>query len=387
MVDGADWTTALEDSVPEYVLRLSSGESPGRFLPCLEGTTALGRRVALGFSCFALKLYTILRLWEPLEANRKAGWIQFVQSFQVGEGLAASRVFRGAFVDPAVVYAANTYWRYPRQLFYHAYSYACHPRALLRDRLGFDRRVFREQVILAETKQAIATLRDVGVVAHEAYRGIPLTAAGIRSHLSRLEWTRPWHAGGQASALAMLVAAEAPRFLDAWTAHALALACGAWFEEILDGETGAYFRGPRPRHNELVNGAMKVLTALDWLNVPIHRPERLIETCLMRPPSPAACDVVDAVYVLYRCGMVTTYRQGAVQSYCRQALDLIRRHHNRDGGFSYQVGRSQTGYYGVQITRGLAVSDLHGTLLMAWAVAMIVEILERNTPRWRVIRP
>jgi hypothetical protein len=384
---GADWTAALDDSLPEYARRLESGDSPGRFLPCLEGATDLGRRVALGFSCFALKLYSILRRWESLDAGRKDRWVEYLRAFQVGERLEGIPASRGAFVDPAVVYEARAYGRYPRQFFYHAYSYLCHPRELLHDRFGFDRRAARERVVIAETKQAIATLREVGCVPREPYRGIPLTAAGIRTRLSRLDWTRPWHAGGQAAAVAMFVSAEAPRFLDVRTAGDLSAACNAWFEEIVDPETGAYFQGSRPGYDQLVNGSMKVLTALDWLGAPIHYADRLIDTCLTRFPSPSGCHLVDAVYVLYRCSKLTTHRRADVQAYCVLALERIRCHYNSDGGFSYRVGRSQTGYYGVQVTRGLPESDLHGTTLLAWAVAMIVEILERDTPCWRVIRP
>jgi hypothetical protein len=36
---------------------------------------------------------------------------------------------------------------------------------------------------------------------------------------------------------------------------------------------------------------------------------------------------------------------------------------------------------------GLAESDIHGTCLLAWAVAMILEILDSNRNGWRVIKP
>jgi hypothetical protein len=132
---------------------------------------------------------------------------------------------------------------------------------------------------------------------------------------------------------------------------------------------------------------MKVLTALDWLDVPIHYPERLIDTCLTRLPKAEGCHVVDAVYVLYRCGQQTSYKKAAVQAYCEQMLDMIRRHYNPDGGFSYYIGHTQTTYYGVPIATGAPGSDMHGTCLLTWAVAMIAEMVEQNPYQWRVITP
>ena len=66
---------------------------------------------------------------------------------------------------------------------------------------------------------------------------------------------------------------------------------------------------------------------------------------------------------------------------------MIKEHFNPDGGFSYNIGKSQTSYYGVPISNGESVSDIHGTCLLTWAVVMILEILENNWVNWKVIRP
>ena len=66
---------------------------------------------------------------------------------------------------------------------------------------------------------------------------------------------------------------------------------------------------------------------------------------------------------------------------------MIAAHHNTDGGFSYNVGRAQKWYYGVPISKGLKESDIHGTVLLVWALAMIFELLGNESIRWRVLRP
>jgi hypothetical protein len=132
---------------------------------------------------------------------------------------------------------------------------------------------------------------------------------------------------------------------------------------------------------------MKVLTALDWLNYPIPYPKQLIDTVLSRLPPRDGCHLVDGIYVLYRCYEQTDHHRHEVQDYCRQVLHMIQMHYNHDGGFSYSIHRSQTGYYGVRISRGLPESDLHGTILLTWAVTMILEILNANDLGWHMIKP
>jgi len=70
-----------------------------------------------------------------------------------------------------------------------------------------------------------------------------------------------------------------------------------------------------------------------------------------------------------------------------KVLEMIKQHHNSDGGFSYFIGRSQSYYYTVPISKGRAESDIHGTILLTWALAMIIHILEIDTVDWRVIKP
>ena len=373
MARQTEWLAKLSDTLPRYLETLQIPDQPGRFLPCVEGATELGQQVALGLSCFAVKIYYTLGLWEELDSQERDAWIAFLKSFQVDGNPTDDWVTHNAFIDPPVTsyLAAQVPWR--RRLIEPVFR----PKHL----------TYLQRVIIAETKQAIATLVEVGESPDRPYRGFPVTPAGVRDHLLHLDWTRPWGAGGQASALVVFLKNQAPRFLEHAEFQGLLNICTQFFESLADVQTGAYFRGSVPGHGHLINGAMKVLTALDWLEVPIHYSERLIDTCLERLPSSDGCHLVDVIYVLYRCSQRTQYKKAKIQAYCAQVLNMIRQHHNPDGGFSYNIGRSQTIYYGVPISQGLAESDIHGTCLLAWAVAMILEIMDNNSVDWRVIRP
>ena len=39
-----------------------------------------------------------------------------------------------------------------------------------------------------------------------------------------------------------------------------------FIDEVCDSQTGAYFINPKPSNRELINGSMKVISGLDWLD-------------------------------------------------------------------------------------------------------------------------
>lgn len=369
----SEWVKCLNSSLPAYLQSLEWADQPGRFLPSAAGVTELGQQIALGFSCFALKLYHILGLWSCQEPQRQAAWITFLKSFQEEGSTLKGSINHNAFTDPPLVnyLARQVPWR--RRLAESLF----HPKQL----------TYMQKVIVAETKQAIATLAEIGQAADQPYAGFPTTPAGINDHFLSLDWTRPWGAGGQAAALVVFLRIESPKLLGPAKAQELLAHCNQFLEGLADTTTGGYFKGSTPEHGQLINGAMKVLTALHWLEAPIHYPERLIDTCLANLPQAEGCHLVDVVYVLYRCLQQTEYQKASIQAYCQQVLDMIRQHYQPDGGFSFYLDRSQTTYYAAPITQGLPESDIHGTCLLVWALVMLLEILDNNLFGWKVIKP
>ncbi|HEY2341518.1 MAG TPA: hypothetical protein VGH90_00750 [Chthoniobacteraceae bacterium] len=361
-----DWLHRLEESVPAYLTSLRLGDQTGRYLPCLRGATPVGREMALGWSCFALKIHFMMGLWPSLEQTEQRGWIQFLQSYQKNDG-------ENAFIDPPEVAFLDTYvpWR---------------------ERLK--RWIGRRQttksahaITAAETKQAIATFAEVSAEPLRVFSGFPHTPDAVRQWLEKQDWSRPWGAGGQSAGLVVFLKTQAPKFLPPAEVEALLKICREFYAGLADPETGAYYRGRRPpAHGELINGAMKVLMALDWLGEAPHYPARLIATTVRQPPSPRGCHLVDAVYVLHQC-----LNGGApseeVSEFCRGVFEAIRSHANADGGFSFHRGKAQTVYYGVPVSRGLAESDVQGSCLLVWALALIWRMLAPESAAWKPMRP
>lgn len=366
------WADGLKQGVIGFIDSLADPNQPGGFKPCRRGATADGRKLSLGFSCLALKVYYTLGAWEQASASKRAAWLEFINSFQSPSDSVGSEFPSGSFLDPALITALK---RGPRGW------------GLVRRLLGRTAPPAPlSATIYAETKQALATLAEVDARPRHPYTGFPQTRDELKAWLQAQPWETPWAAGGRSAAITVFTVTQAPKLLGREKASDLVQELRGFFGELADPASGAYFRGPTPPRGQIINGAMKVLTALDWLGEPVHHPERLIDTCLQELPSSEGCHLVDWIYVLYRSLKYTDHRRGQAAGECLRALEMIREHHLPDGGFSYYLGRSQTNYYGVEIAKGSNESDIHGTCLLVWALAMLLQLVGHDAG-WRVIKP
>ena len=285
------WLDYAEDNVFGFVGLLKKSTGTERFLPCPRGATTYGQRADLGFSCFALKLYYLFGWWDTrLSSRDRSEWIDFIQSFQT-QHVTIYNAFEGAYVDQVL---AN---------FLHKPSLSRYITRLCSTSLKeFVRSMFlgqflspSERAIIAETKQVIATLAEIREKTQQPYTGFCQLPNEVDDYMASFDWSLPWSAGGQTSALAVFLSVEAPRLMPDVKVLALKQAARSFYRSIANPTSGGYFIGKTPSHDMLVNGAMKVLTALDWLGEEIHYPTQLIDATLHKLPRPAGCNMEDAV--------------------------------------------------------------------------------------------
>ena len=92
--------------------------------------------------------------------------------------------------------------------------------------------------------------------------------------------------------------------------------------------------------------------------------------------------------MLFKCSNQTLYKKSEIAKYIYDLLEIISLHfYQNEGGFSYFLGKSQTDYYGVKITKGTNNPDIHGTLLLTWALSMIVQMLEIESINLNILKP
>ena len=372
----------LEENVFRFMSRLRKPGRVGRYFPCEKGLTKYGEKAELGLSCFAMKVFYIFGWWEGLPRSEKNEWVEHINSYLVVSG-EENGEYLHAYIDPILV----NYLREPSLSRYVSKIRSTSIHELMKlGRLRTEPPAY-ERAIVAETKQAIATLAEVGVQTRCKAFSFAQTPEDVLQYMSKFDWSLPWSAGGQTASLAVFLSVQAPQFLSFASVEKLRDVMRQYYRTIADRDSGGYFTGTRPTRSMLINGAMKVLTALDWLDEPIHYPRRLIDTVLQFLPVAQGCDLVDAIYVLFRCLKQDNYKRKEIECYLLSCIKIIAKHQQPDGGFSYSIGQAQKWYYGMPISRGLKEGDLHGTVLLVWALVMIASMIEPGRYSWKVIRP
>ena len=368
-------TNDIETFTHQFFKGLKKDPKKFQFLPTKVGTTYQGEELNLGFSCLALKSYFILGLWQDLSEEDRNNWINYINSFQEEN----ASFPQGSYIDEAFLN------EYKNKNLQSVIKNQIKNNLNISSKFNYstDKRKLTD-AIRAESKQAISTLFQVGEKNKIKYLNFPQKEEDINLFLNNLNWNFPWSAGAQFSALCVFSKTQ----LDSNDFEYCKDAYYKFISKIVNNKDGAYYRNRTPNQQELVNGCMKVLTGLDWLDSPIHYPEKLIDMCLNINPSQEGCDIVDIVYVLYRCLNESNYREKEVMSYFNKTIELIEKHYfYGEGGFSYFIHKSQKNYYGLSISTGQDTPDIHGTTLLLWAISMVLNTIEKKSSNWNVIKP
>ena len=356
-------------SVFEFINKLRKDEIY-LYKPSLDGVTEKGDLLSLGFSCYALKIYFMLSEWEKINQEEQNQWLNFINSFQVNKDNFPSN----SFIDPKFLDSYNNLGL-SENIKYATKS------ALNTLNLGkYDtKKTLLDKSINAETKQALATLAEVNSKSNKVVEFPFRNSKTLLDYLNGLNWNTPWTSGAQFSSLCVYSKTQKDLFKKELE---------GFISNISNKDTGSYHTKDLADKREIINGAMKVISGLDWLDVEIHYPEKLIDFCLSNVPHSEGCDVVDFVYVLYKCSKQVDYKKNEINKLFIEILEQIKTLYNEeDGAFSYFKNKSQTHYYGIEITKGLNRADIHGSVLCLWAILMILDNIELKTEELKIIKP
>ena len=364
-----DFILDVPESVKDYLFKLQKNDKVS-FHPSLSGLTNEGEKLQLGFSTYGLKLYYMLGIWDQLDNNHKDKWSKFINSFQQN----IKSFPKNSYIDPVLLnsYKEQTLKKSSIDLIKKTMNFS--------SKYNYEtNEVKLSKAINAETKQAIATLYEVDFKNDKLLENIYSNEVDLLNYLENLNWMTPWTSGAQFSSICVYATTQSYKYKSTLV---------DFIKQKADPETGSYF-STRPNSNrEIINGAMKVISGLDWIEEEIHYPEKLIDFCLENKPINEGCDVVDFIYVMYKCLKQSNYKKLEVNNLLKDSISEIKNlYKEKEGGFSYFVDKSQTHYYGVPITKGNNVADLHGTLLCTWAIMMILESNELLDKKYNIIKP
>jgi hypothetical protein len=358
------WLEEVGRKAREWLLRQEAPGRPGHIRWAEEGAlTNPTARAGLAPSCLALKTLFMLNSWQDLPENHRVEWVQRIRRFQKSH----LPFPRHAFFDGPLLFRALT------------------DAGLRQSRLS-PLRVwdFSIRILRAETRQALSTLVEIGEKASPPPPGL-LWKTDVKDFACRLDWSQPWAAASHVSSLLFFAAQRFEPGSDQF--RLIQNDAVESLNSVFNGQTGAWHRGDATPE-QIMNGAMKVLTGIVWLDIPISAPERLIDYCLNHPPQEHGCSLTDRVYVLQRCLAVCRHRTDEVREVARDFLRVSNSFFHDEGGFRYFPDRSQTHYHGARITEGRNVPDVHGTCLFVWGLVLSADILGwREELGWSLLRP
>jgi hypothetical protein len=364
----------IEENTIKFINSLNK-DNKFHYVPVKDGVTNEGTELKLGFMCYVSKIIYTLNVWDSFKEKTKKSWVNEINSYQDVDYLSA----KNSFVDPAFLRLSSKINMI--DISKDVYRFLSNNILNTKYELKKDK---TQTSIRAETKQCIATLYQLGYGNKNTFLDFPQTEYEISELLNSYDWSQPWSAGAQFAGLSVFTSTQ----LNNQEKFSNQNILSKYINKFVNSENGCYYLGDRPTRSQLINGSMKVISGLDWLNLEIHYPEKLIDLCLEDNPSSEGCDLVDNVYVLYKCLQQTNHKRKEVNKYLKNIIDLIMLHsHSESGGFSYFKEKSQTHYYGVRISQGKNEADLHGTVLLIWAASMIFEIQEQNINDWKIIKP
>ncbi len=361
----------IEEKNIEFLEILRDQNSSFRFNLTQEGLTEYGKRISLGFSCYALKLYFILGYWEKLDQNIKSEWLNFIKKFQKNTENYENNIFE----DSNYINGFNDI-KLSKKI--------KNVTKISLNNLGLKKYLNHDQILKnslrAETKQAISSLYQVNEKNIFTYREYKDGDDQLLKYLNSLNWQNPWASGGQFSSLCVFSRINEEKVNSKILSE--------FSDKLVSKENGAYYIGKTPNNTLLINGAMKIISGLDWIDKDIQYPNKLIDLCLSIDPFNGGCDIVDLVYVIYKSQKNNKYKKKEIIDYLLNIIEKIETHYfDGTGGFSYFEKRCQTEYYGVKISKSLIQPDLHGTLLLVWALSMISEIIELDDYNWNILKP
>ena len=341
-----EWVFELKKETSHFLREMKGKSRPGFFKYSYSGDF-FGERVhwGLGQATFFLKIVYTLNLQDQFVEEIKEVQ-KYIQTFENRSGL---------YFDPLVRLLSS-----PRSLFnglrYRDWNHA----------VGMYTK-------LGETRQSISSLRlfDQSIISKYP-KSLPNDKEGIEKYLSKLNWTRPWHAGAHYSILIFFLHTSTLKDKEV-----LLDAAQDWLKNV-EREDGLWYSEGASLQDR-INGAMKVITGMNVIDkVKLHNPKGLIDVCLKSQHDKQACDNFNILYVLKYANIATDgqYRHEEIVSFVKRRLELYKKYYYKDkGGFSFFEHKANSRYYGARLSRGYKEPDMHGTVLFLWGVSIIAQIL------------
>ena len=165
------WVQTTVADLPGFIDRLRVSDTPARYLPATAGVLPTGAAIGLGYTALAVKLHVLLGTWERMTEGEREAHVGSIRSYQTEAPSPESYWGSGAFVDAPLVDSLVR-------------STSLSPSPV--QQVSTIRNAVR-----AESKQAIASLIQVGASPRFRYTDLPDSVEGVRFFLESFDWPTP----------------------------------------------------------------------------------------------------------------------------------------------------------------------------------------------------
>jgi hypothetical protein len=360
--------STMRDDIAAWLEDMSDGLEAGRFRFCKHGSFMPVKGCSgMVSTVFAMKIAWQVGIWEHWSEARKHACIDFIRSFQKQDG---------RFVDP---------WMFAKVKMslkdYARFTLGKYDLRLLRDR--------KERNIQAETRQAAASLIMVGIKPDYPLPSLIGCVDDVKRYVHSSDWSQPWNAASHFSQQLMFISVNKRYFSHNSEYELLIEEILTVLDKMRDISTGTWFIG-NPSNSDKINGAMKILSGLQWIDMPYPDCTRLLDFALDQTFLNDSCGFFNLLFVVYHClkGVSKDFRKAEILLFATRALKQIQQFKKKDGGFSFYPDKAQITFLGEATSKGFPLSDMHGTMMMSWALAIIADLLGNTAPagsnQWRI---
>jgi len=361
----------IRDDISSWLDKLSEDMEPGRFRFSLsESKNEINNKSVQFVTCFAMRTAWQTGLWEEWSREKRKNCIDYIKSFQLDNGY---------FYEPVIVENKEQYIK----------TYLKYLLGRINANDLKNRKIYH---LRADTRQSIGTLFMVGEVPNNILPMEIDNLDDIKEYFNNLNWSNPWGAGSQFSHLMFILGINRKYFGLKQNYEEYVSTIMNCLDSIKDPITGTWFMGS-PMDSLKINGAMKILAGLYWINKECNEIERLIDFALDQPFLFNGCDFFNRLFVIYRAynQNKSSYRIEDIKNLAFIALQHIDSFKKPDGGFSFFEKTASKKYYGIRVSSGGAISDLHGTAMITWAISIICHLLGKDAPvgadNWKIYIP
>lgn len=347
------------EKIFDYLLSLQKN---GNYQYCLRGNLVSSRIDEGHFtSSFIMRAFIHLNKIENIEKKDKEYYVATINKLQNNDGLISDKWLLSKINFNILEHIAYFLGRRAKPV---------------------NIKIKKEKILFAETRQDLPILIALGKKPSKLIKTALKSKTAINNFFNDLDWSNPWDAGSHFSHQIVFL-----KINDIINNNNNNKELIEFCLELLDtirNEIDGTWHIDCKQNNIKINGAMKIFSALQWLdNVKVNENlnKRLFNLALLQPNSTDGCGFFNNLFVIYNCIKYdkSLLSEFSLINYLQNIFVAIKKFQRDDGGYSFYSDKSQTKFYGAVVSKGYVESDLHGTSMITWAFVIISNLIEMQS--------